>query len=355
MSDAPIGISDPVRVLLVAERREASGGPAAWVHGLHRALERAGARAELVFAADTGDVLGAAATLDGSRTVVHTYSQAPGSLWLAGQARRRGIPVVHTIHGDLFAEQRTKRGIRRLLWLPFNQRALAVASRLTVPSAYLAQRLTATRPALADRMVVIPNGIDVGEVAAAPPLDRAELRVPDGSCLLSAVTTFTHLAKAEGVIPVCEAVGRLRADGLPVELRIAGEGRLRQQIQRRCATDGIEFLGFVPEADRLIAASDVFVHSSGLDVFAYVVLEAFALGVPTIVTPVGGIPELVGDAGQQVPPGDAPALAAAIASLLGDRSRAAALGARGAARAAAFDWARLVRERWLPLYEESLT
>jgi glycosyltransferase involved in cell wall biosynthesis len=343
-----------LRVLLVAERLGASGGPASWVHGLEKALADAEVEADIVYAADWLGLIRAARGLEDHRVVLHTYSQAPGSLWLAGRARRRGVPVVHTIHGDLFAEHDTKRGIRQALWIPFNERALACASRLTVPSSYLAQRLTAARPGLAERMEVIPNGIDTDATAAAAPLDPGSLGVPPGSFLVSAVTTFTHRPKAEGVIQACEAIGRLRAAGLPVELRVAGDGALRPEMERRCTSEGIRFLGFVPEAAQLIAASDVFVHASGLDVFAYVVLEAFALSVPTVVTPVGGIPELVGDAAEQVPFGDSQAMADVLSRLLADRPGARALGARGARRARAFDWANLVRERWIPLYEDLL-
>ncbi len=64
-------------------------------------------------------------------------------------------------------------------------------------------------------------------------------------------------------------------------------------------------------------------------------MQAMACGLPVISTPVGSIGEIVqdGDTGRLVPPGDVPALAAAIESLLADPALRARLGA--SARAAA--------------------
>ena len=61
------------------------------------------------------------------------------------------------------------------------------------------------------------------------------------------------------------------------------------------------------------------------------VMEAMAAGRPIVATDVGGTPELLRDRGMLVPPGDPPALAAAIEQLLADPARAAALGQRARA------------------------
>jgi glycosyltransferase involved in cell wall biosynthesis len=82
----------------------------------------------------------------------------------------------------------------------------------------------------------------------------------------------------------------------------------------------------VPEA---MFAADVMALPSLNEGTPRVVLEAMALGLPVVATSVGGIPDvLVPDAGVLVPPGDAPALARALASILDDpaaRARCQAL------------------------------
>jgi glycosyltransferase involved in cell wall biosynthesis len=66
-----------------------------------------------------------------------------------------------------------------------------------------------------------------------------------------------------------------------------------------------------------------------------VVLEAMAAGLPVVATRVGGVPEMVvpGLTGWLVPPGDAPALAAALSQVLGDHDTRRAMGRAGRERA----------------------
>lgn len=354
----------PDRVLLLSDVSGRPGGPAAWARGLVDALCRAEVEAELVPATDPASVRLVRGHA-GPSTVVHTYSQSPASLMLARIGRRAGSPVVHTVHGDFSAEQASKRGLKRLLWLPLNRDAVALAHAVTVPSAYLADRLTASvMPGAPKRArgrlratggridpVVIPNGVDCPLLAGIRPADRAELAVPAGAFLVAAVTPFTHPAKVQGLVHLCRAVAGLRARGKPVELIVAGSGRLLDGVRAECPGDGVRFVGNVPDGAELIAAADVFVHSSGLDVSPYVVLEALAVGTPAIVTPVGGVPELVGDAATLVGLGDVDGLADAIAELMAQPDRRAELSRLGRERARAFDWPVLVEQRWIPFYE----
>jgi len=70
------------------------------------------------------------------------------------------------------------------------------------------------------------------------------------------------------------------------------------------------------------------------DAFPLVVLEAMTLGRPVAAFAVGGIPELLGDAGVLVEPEDVSGLAAAIAGLVSDPAARQSLGNRAATRAA---------------------
>jgi len=81
---------------------------------------------------------------------------------------------------------------------------------------------------------------------------------------------------------------------------------------------------------------------------------ALAAGVPLIATRVGGVPLLTGDGARLVPPGDGTALAAAMRDLLDDPPAAAALAARGSARARALPDAEATAEGVLAVYTELL-
>jgi alpha-1,3-rhamnosyl/mannosyltransferase len=98
-------------------------------------------------------------------------------------------------------------------------------------------------------------------------------------------------------------------------------------------------LGYVSDAPRraLFADARALVLPSLDEGFGLPVLEAMACGLPVVVSPVGPLPELVGDAGLVAPLGDVDAWTAALEACLDD-ARAGALGARGTTRAAGYTW-----------------
>jgi glycosyltransferase involved in cell wall biosynthesis len=86
------------------------------------------------------------------------------------------------------------------------------------------------------------------------------------------------------------------------------------------------------EVAELFANADLFCLPTLVDACPWVALEAMASGVPVVSTTVGSIPELVGDGGLLIDPGDDAALAEALGALLDDRERRATMGAAGRAR-----------------------
>lgn len=113
------------------------------------------------------------------------------------------------------------------------------------------------------------------------------------------------------------------------------EDHLRAEAGRLGVAERVAFPGFVPDLPALLPAADLLVHPATLEGLGVVLLQASAAGVPIVAARAGGIPEVVreGENGLLVPPGDPPALAAAILRVLADPELARRLGEGGRALA----------------------
>jgi glycosyltransferase involved in cell wall biosynthesis len=111
------------------------------------------------------------------------------------------------------------------------------------------------------------------------------------------------------------------------KLVIAGKGPHKEVLEKLVKDVGIQdsviFVGFLSydEINRLYNTADLFVHSSVInsiwqEQLGWVLAEAMASGLPVVSTLSGSIPEVVGDAGKLVPPGDSHSLYLAIKELI---------------------------------------
>ncbi|MFE3830387.1 glycosyltransferase family 4 protein [Streptomyces sp. NPDC059092] len=161
---------------------------------------------------------------------------------------------------------------------------------------------------------------------------RAELGAVERPLLMA----VGSLVPDQGYDTLLDAVAGWRdLDPLPL-LTIAGEGRERARLQRRIENEDlpVQLIGRRDDISELLASADVAVLASRWEARSVLAQEALRLGVPLVATAVGATPELVGDAAELVPYGDAPALADAVTGLLADPVRRARLVAAGRAQAA---------------------
>jgi glycosyltransferase involved in cell wall biosynthesis len=130
------------------------------------------------------------------------------------------------------------------------------------------------------------NGVTADEF---DPIDKAA----DATDIVY-VGEFRHIKGADLLI---DAVARLRGDGKPVTLTLAGDGEeieaLKAQIQRQGLTGAVRFIGHVKARYGFSKGRLLVVPSRG-DSMPYVVIEAAAAGIPMIAANVGGIPEIFG-------------------------------------------------------------
>lgn len=142
-------------------------------------------------------------------------------------------------------------------------------------------------------------------------------------------------------------------DPVPL-LVIAGEGVLRTDLQRRIETEDlpVRLLGSRRDVPELLAAADLALLPSRWESRSVFAQEALRAGVPLVATEVGGTPELVGDAAELVPYGDAGALGGAVVRLLGDPGRRQWLVERGTWQAGTWPTEDATVAQVLSVYDE---
>ena len=137
------------------------------------------------------------------------------------------------------------------------------------------------------------------------------------------VGEFRHIKGADLLI---DAVARLRADGKPVTLTLAGDGEemeaLKARVQKLGLTGTVRFIGHVKARFGFCKGRLLVVPSRG-DSMPYVVIEAAAAGIPMVAANVGGIPEIFGShADALFAPNNIGAMADAIKTALEDHAAA---------------------------------
>jgi glycosyltransferase involved in cell wall biosynthesis len=133
-----------------------------------------------------------------------------------------------------------------------------------------------------------------------------------------------------------------------------GDAQLRRRLEAEVSGIPVVFVGERGDVEAWLRAATVLVLTSRWEARALVVQEAMAAGVPVVVPEVGGLPELVGDAGILVSRGDPTATAAAVDELLRDPSRRASLAAAGRCRARTWATPEDEARQWVVRYQ-SLT
>jgi glycosyltransferase involved in cell wall biosynthesis len=133
------------------------------------------------------------------------------------------------------------------------------------------------------------------------------------------VGEFRHIKGADLLV---DAVARLRRDGRPITLTLAGDGEetetIKAQIQRLGVGDAVRFIGHVKARYGFSKGSLLVVPSRG-DSMPYVVIEAAAAGIPMVAARIGGIPEIFGSHTEALfAPNTVPAMADAIEAALDD-------------------------------------
>jgi glycosyltransferase involved in cell wall biosynthesis len=209
-------------------------------------------------------------------------------------------------------------------------------------SKYTADRLPRLYPRVESRLIYCP---------VAPPATkhsngdlknvRASFNTPEDATIILQISRLEehkgHLAHLEALallrdLPgwVCWQVGSAQKSQESQYLDEIKGAAIRLGI-----SDRIRFLGWQPDVQRIIAASDIYCQPNIYpEPFGITFIEALYARKPVVATAIGGALEIVDEScGMLVSPQDAPALAKALRQLIQDQSLRKRLGNAGPARA----------------------
>ncbi|MFH1109024.1 MAG: glycosyltransferase family 4 protein [Planctomycetota bacterium] len=260
--------------------------------------------------------------------VVHIHTCSGSSfyrsvldMWIA---RWTGARVALHVHGAAFDEFYEQAGAiaRR-----FIESSLSRADCVIALSDGWRRKLQSMSPAA--RIAVVENAIELPETVAE--------RRHDGPC------RFLMLARMDewkGVDDLLDACALLRADGLVVEVALAGppgtagdQAVLNQKIRDRDLDGAVRYIGSRQgvEKTKLFEWADAYVQPSRHEGMPLSLLEALAYGLAVVATRVGAVPEVIDDRlhGLLVPPGDPGQLARAMRELATDEGPREAMSRAG--------------------------
>ncbi|VAX12936.1 hypothetical protein MNBD_GAMMA24-1052 [hydrothermal vent metagenome] len=256
-----------------------------------------------------------------------------------------GTPVVTTLRGSDIPQ-----GKARFFsgWLLL--KTLSLSTRVVTVSEAFAQKMKQEFPCFADKIMMIENG--VGDEF----LSIAATRITPGKVIN--LLSIGSLIPRKGMLHILEALAGLAKEH-PFILRLAGDGPLREQLEKKARELGIEkqveFLGSV-DAEKipaLLKQAHVFVLASHWEGRPNAVLEAMAAGLPVIASDIDGVNELVveGQTGLLFRDGDSDALRECIERIMADPAQAAVYGQAGSLRIAekGLQW-RNTAQRYMQLY-----
>jgi len=261
-----------------------------------------------------------------SRRIRHIHAHRAGATatvaWLLAVITGRSYSFAVAV-GDIFADEVPALGLK-----------IAETEFVTADTEYTRQWLVSRHRLVAEgKLHLVYDGIDP---RAFDPVDRPPGQPP-------VIISVGQLVEKKGFSYLLQAASIVQSRDGEFRLVIVGEGPMREDLMRRAAglqlRERVEFVGELPpqQMRRLYQAADVFVLASVVaadgdrDGLPTVLLEALAMGIPTVASDISAIPELIEHqkTGLLAQPGDARDLADKLEMALYDeqlRGRVALLG-----------------------------
>jgi glycosyltransferase involved in cell wall biosynthesis len=269
--------------------------------------------------------------------VLNVHYAMPTGLAAVDADRGLGVPAVLTMNGRDVPGP----GVPPL-WRWWQRALIALVTDATYVSGWCRDAIYGPGRG---RGEVVANGVEIPPPPGDGAAVRAALEVPSGDLLVFALQ---RLAPEKRVDALLHALRRCLDAGAAVTLVVGGTGPQAPGLRALAAELGVDkhvrFAGYIPRADLpgYFEACDLFALHSTYETFGLVAAQAMSYGRAVVTVRATALPEVVGEGGVLVEPGDPRALGDAIVALAHDPARRRALGEAGRRRAAAlYAWDRV--------------
>lgn len=275
--------------------------------------------------------------------IVHDNQSLSGGIPALGKS---GYPTVATIHHPVTVDRATEleaavtliRKLKVRRWYSFlamQKRVSRLFSRIITVSECSRRDISRDYGVAYDRFRVVPNGINTDYFYPLPGVKRWD------NHLLVTNSADTPIKGLRFLLEAAASIRRRRDIRLTVIGSPKKDGLIERLARELNFNGALRFTGWIEQKDfaRYYAEATMAVIPSLYEGFGMPAGEAMACGTPVISTAGGALPEVVGDAGIIVPPGDAHALEQAILFLLDNPEKRQELAQAGMRRVRnAFTW-----------------
>lgn len=271
--------------------------------------------------------------------VIHCHFIVPGAplAWLVSRIMK--IPFIVTCHGsDVPGYNPDRFGLMHKAIMPAWRFLTKHSDMLVSPSRSLKKLIESKCPSV--DVKVVPNGIYSTNYKPGPKQKK--------------ILMCSRLLPRKGFQYVIEALKNLELDW---EIDVIGEGPFRSELEKIAAGSKtpIKFWGWLDQRDEkfveLYKQASIFVFPSEAENFPTVLLEAMSAGMAVVTSTAGGCPEVVGDAGLLVEPGDVEGIRNIVLKLIEDDEYRGLKAEESLKQVEKFTWP-IVTEMYLECYQK---
>jgi glycosyltransferase involved in cell wall biosynthesis len=301
-----------MKKILILKDRNKIGGLAIWIKYLKTGFSSK--KFKIIITKPTFLTLFKLKNID----LVHIYEFSIFAFLLTALAKIKKIPVVATIHADLFINSASSSPAKRYVAKLIALYCLRRANRITTPTNYLKNILSKRNIAEKGKIEKIQNCVDLKYIGNIKSFSKEK------NIQIVQITDFRYPQKARAVIDTIRAVVNTTTK-VKIKLLIIGGRGSFLQFKKKYSSEDITFTGLVSHDTALkhLKSADILVHPTYFDNSPIAILEAFACAKPVICYNTGGIKEIAQGCAIICKPEN---LAKEIESLIGSKDKRRRIG-----------------------------